>query len=75
MPLSEVILFLPLPQLKFLHDVDHEEINKSSYENFRIDGLSISTNSFVKVKDKTRQMLMLKHGLLEHGVFSSKISA
>lgn len=50
MPLSEVILFLPLPQLKFLHDVDHEETNKSSYENFRIDGLSISTNSFVKVQ-------------------------
>lgn len=40
MPLSGMVLFLPLPQPKFLHDVDHKEINKSSHENLGTDSLS-----------------------------------
>jgi len=50
MPLSEVSLFLPLTELKFLRDVDRKEINESPYENLGTGSLSISANSFVKVQ-------------------------
>lgn len=49
MPLSEIILILPLPQPKFLHDVDNKKINTCRYENLRTDNLIISANSFVKI--------------------------